>query len=342
MKPKGLKIFTQIFSKIFITFLFIALLVAYITLLEEIDEAVKYILEEYKIVGNFILRFVAINHSKNEIPFEILKELSRQYKDVLFWWVIKPDGVIHIADNTSFVGTNAYSHFPKIAKKILWDKDTYLDYKNKVGILILPFNIEGKNWSFWLGFSLDKVFKKIKNTLLSIFILFFFAMAILGISVYFGIRKILNPIKILIEGLKNYGEGNFDYRINIRGKNEIVQLANHFNQMAENLKRITVSRDVLAKEIEERKKIEMQLRASEQQLKATNQQLLAREQQLKALNQQLIAEIKKREKLDEERKKYIHELEIFYNASVGREERILELKKRIKELEEILKNKEQI
>ncbi|MCM8787578.1 MAG: HAMP domain-containing protein [Candidatus Omnitrophica bacterium] len=340
MKPKGLKFFAQIFSRLFVVFLFIALLVTYIVIVEEANEAVEYVLEEYKIVGTFILRLIEINYQEAKIPFEIFEELRHQYKDFLFWWVIQPDGVIHLADNTSFVGTNAYSHFLQITKRILWDKDIYLDYKNKVGIFILPFNAKGKNWSFWLGFSLNKVFKKIKDTLLGIFILFFFTVAILGISIYVVIKKILSPLKILIEGIENYGKGNFDYRINISGTNEIAQLAHYFNQMAENLKKITVSQDILNKEIEERKRVEMQLRASEQQLKAVNQQLLASEQQLKALNQQLLAEIERRKKLDEERQRYIHELEVFYKASVGREERILELKKKIKELEEILKSKE--
>jgi hypothetical protein len=84
-----------------------------------------------------------------------------------------------------------------------------------------------------------------------------------------------------------------------------------------------------------------QLRAGEQQLKASNQQLRASEQQLRASNQQLRAneqqlrtEIAERKKMEEVDKKHLHELEIFYKANIGREERIVELKKRIKEMED--------
>jgi signal transduction histidine kinase len=43
-------------------------------------------------------------------------------------------------------------------------------------------------------------------------------------------------------------------------------------------------------------------------------------------------------KLEEEARKRLQELEIFYEASIGREERILELKKKVAQLEEKLKS----
>ena len=67
-----------------------------------------------------------------------------------------------------------------------------------------------------------------------------------------------------------------------RAPDEIGELSNAFNQMTENLRKVTASRDELNKEIIERKR-------AEEALKATNQQLIASEQQLKAANQQLDA-----------------------------------------------------
>jgi PAS domain S-box-containing protein len=52
-----------------------------------------------------------------------------------------------------------------------------------------------------------------------------------------------------------------------------------------------------------------------------------------------ITELKQAE---QELKKDLHDLEVFYKASIGREERILELKKQIKELEQKLENKKQL
>jgi PAS domain S-box-containing protein len=47
----------------------------------------------------------------------------------------------------------------------------------------------------------------------------------------------------------------------------------------------------------------------------------------------VVADITERKKMEEDRKKHLHELEVFYKANIGREERILELKNGIKELE---------
>ncbi len=65
---------------------------------------------------------------------------------------------------------------------------------------------------------------------------------------------------------------------------------------------------------------------SETALRAANQQLRANEERLRA-------EIAERERAQEKTKKNMRELEIFYKANVGREERILELKNKVKGLE---------
>jgi PAS domain S-box-containing protein len=59
------------------------------------------------------------------------------------------------------------------------------------------------------------------------------------------------------------GSGNLEYRIEIKQKDEVGELAVAFNQMSSNLKNVTASKVELAKEIEERKKVEDALRDSE-------------------------------------------------------------------------------
>jgi len=91
----------------------------------------------------------------------------------------------------------------------------------------------------------------------------------------------------------------------------------------------------------ELKDLNRQLRASEQQLRAANQQLRASEQQLRAANQQLRAEIGERNKIEAELGKRLHEAEVLYKASIGREERILELKKEVEKLKKELQNQQE-
>jgi PAS domain S-box-containing protein len=47
-------------------------------------------------------------------------------------------------------------------------------------------------------------------------------------------------------------------------------------------------------------------------------------------------DVTERKKAEEEKNKYLHELEVFYKASLGREERVIELKKKIDALKEEL------
>jgi PAS domain S-box-containing protein len=81
------------------------------------------------------------------------------------------------------------------------------------------------------------------------------------------IRSVTYPLTRLHKGTEIIAEGNLDYKTNIRTPDEIGQLSNAFDSMTENLQKITVSRDELRKEIEERKRAEEALRKSEMELK---------------------------------------------------------------------------
>jgi PAS domain S-box-containing protein len=69
-------------------------------------------------------------------------------------------------------------------------------------------------------------------------------------------RTITRPVHRLVRGAEQIGRGNLDYRIEVRGRDEIAQLSGAFNQMAQDLQAITASRDELNREITERKRAE--------------------------------------------------------------------------------------
>jgi signal transduction histidine kinase len=73
---------------------------------------------------------------------------------------------------------------------------------------------------------------------------------------YLIIKTIIKPLSILENSAKDIGKGNLDLRIDIKTDDEFGTLGSSFNQMQENLKHMTASRDDLNKEIEERKKAE--------------------------------------------------------------------------------------
>ncbi|MBC7929599.1 MAG: response regulator, partial [Rubrivivax sp.] len=65
-------------------------------------------------------------------------------------------------------------------------------------------------------------------------------------------RSISDPIRNLQTAAMEFGRGNLDSRIAIRARDEVGALAGAFNQMAENLKKTTISKTDLETKIEER------------------------------------------------------------------------------------------
>jgi nitrate/nitrite-specific signal transduction histidine kinase len=61
-------------------------------------------------------------------------------------------------------------------------------------------------------------------------------LALITLAAYFMARRITQPIKVLTEGSKIFGGGDFDYRVDVRTGDEIEQLASQFNLMAATLK----------------------------------------------------------------------------------------------------------
>ena len=89
----------------------------------------------------------------------------------------------------------------------------------------------------------------LRNTVLGIGVVAALIVALLG--VLFA-RTVTGPLRRLTEGTEEVGRGNLDYRIEVRGRDEIGQLAGAFNEMAA-----------------KRKQAEQSLRESEQWLSTT-------------------------------------------------------------------------
>ena len=83
---------------------------------------------------------------------------------------------------------------------------------------------------------------------------------LVSIVINFILDVITRPFKMLLKGMKLANTGNLDYRINITRNDEFGELSIAFDQMSENLKSITASRDELNREIEIRKKTEIELK----------------------------------------------------------------------------------
>jgi signal transduction histidine kinase len=94
-----------------------------------------------------------------------------------------------------------------------------------------------------------------------------------SIAAYTISKTITRPIQQLVIGTDEMGKGNLDYRIGLKSQDEIGQLGGSFDRMAENLKSTLVSRDDLVKEVKERKRAEVQLKTTLNDLERSNKEL---------------------------------------------------------------------
>ena len=76
-------------------------------------------------------------------------------------------------------------------------------------------------------------------------------------------RRLVRSIREINDGSKVFATGNLAYRIPVSDKDEMGEIAEGLNVMAEDLMTVTASRDDLNREIAERKQAEEELRASE-------------------------------------------------------------------------------
>lgn len=178
-------------------------------------------------------------------------------------------------------------------------------------------HLENPDWAVVVELPVSEAYASLIRQIIisAVIILSIFGSAIW--TVIYLSKRITKPIIKLRDLALEIGKGKLDTKIEIISKDEIGQLALTFNEMAAKLK---ASYEYLEEKVKERTK----------ELDAANQQLKASGQQLRAANQQLVAAQKQ---LQEK----VSEMERFHKLTIGREEKILELKERIREIEEQLK-----
>jgi nitrate/nitrite-specific signal transduction histidine kinase len=96
-------------------------------------------------------------------------------------------------------------------------------------------------------------------------------------------RSIAVPLVKLHKGTEIIGSGNLDYKVGTDAQDEIGQLSRAFDSMTENLTKVMTSRDELAREVDERKKVEVALHKSKEDLERTNKELEKRLHEIKTL-----------------------------------------------------------
>jgi len=148
-------------------------------------------------------------------------------------------------------------------------KDGYglsIDYRGEKVIASWRY-LPSIDWGIVVKIDVSEAFAP-ANVLRNFVIILVAAVLLIGTFVALSVSKsISNPIHSLQKGVKIIGSGNLDYKVSTNAKDEIGQLGKAFDQMTENLKTITASRDELEREVNERKQAEDALKKSEKRFR---------------------------------------------------------------------------
>jgi HAMP domain-containing protein len=177
-------------------------------------------------------------------------------------------------------------------------------------------NAEGPNWQLIVVQPKEEAFALLNSLKTQIYLLTTLSLFFIIIFAFLLGRYVTQPLKELTAATAKIAAGYFDTQIKAKRSDEFGELAHSFNQMAKSL---AESHSALE---EAKTVLEIRVAARTREL----QELVERQEEI----------IKERTK---ELQKKIEELEKFQKMAVGRELKMVELKKRIEELENQLKNK---
>jgi len=174
-----------------------------------------------------------------------------------------------------FLKTHHLHKFPAV-RNLLAGKTGITEYKNDQGedVISACYALEGDGdfngwgWGIMLSEHVSEAFQAayiIRNTMITLALGIAFLVTMLAIAIS---KKFSRPIKEVSESALRISQGDLKpIKINYDAKDEIGDLVNVFNKMAEDLRTTTVSRDSLTKEIAERKWAEEAVKKSEEKLK---------------------------------------------------------------------------
>ncbi|MFH1552813.1 MAG: HD domain-containing phosphohydrolase [Candidatus Omnitrophota bacterium] len=109
-------------------------------------------------------------------------------------------------------------------------------------------------------FSLKSIAQAIQKVHLTITGISLIVLVVMVACFYFLVNILIRNLRRLLDTAAKFGRGDLSARVYIHSHDEIEELGEGFNNMAEDLNKITVSRDLLIKETSEREKAQEALR----------------------------------------------------------------------------------
>ncbi len=255
---------------------------------------------------------IVAGYLNSQWPFQTLKLISDS-ENIVFLWIVKPNGEIYFADNPALFGQVIQEQtLAPMGETVV--KDALSQEGEKVKLFVRPLNMEPgeQPWMLYLGVSLKPMEAAVRRIILIDTVAIVSNIVLIGLISFYFSRRITRPLQELGKGASIIGRGNLEHRIDIKTGDEIEDLAGSFNKMTDDLKRLMAV-------LEESKNV----------LKI---KVAARTRELQDLNKNLEEKVGERTK---ELQGRLNELERFHRLTVGRELKMIALKKELRNKQEV-------
>ncbi len=237
MSKKGTTIFSKILLLMVILSVTSSFLILVVVITQHSNDMTRDLIKQNEMLAQIAARSIESGYINKYLPFETLKQIAES-EDILFLWVVKPDGEIYLADDYEMWGKKIKNAPPDIEEIVIKD-DIFFKTGEKIKLIILPLNIreQGNRLTLYLGVSLKSLIE-FRNKTVATSICFFIMIIIFVVvlSIYFA-KSITNPIIKVKNAVKEIAKGNLNIKVKTKSKNEIGQLAKSFNQMVVDLKK---------------------------------------------------------------------------------------------------------
>ena len=241
-------------------------------------------------------------------------EKMAKFEDVKYLKVVSSDGIIYQSSIEGEWGEKVreqdISKAINTKQKVV--KDQIFEGEN-IKLIIYPGY---KGQTVWVGFTLEGIESAIQEVWFRDILIMVEIILIFLLILVLVLRNVVNPLRKMTLTCEEVRKGNLDVRTEIKSRTEMGQLSETFDKTIQELKKSQESLKT------ERASMEIKVKT--------------RTKELGELAASLEGKVKERTKELQDR---VNELEEFHRVTVGRELRIIELKKEMEKLKKELKKK---
>ncbi len=211
--------------------------------------------------GKRIAKDIAFNTEKAflssnwELVEKMLVESTRRGQgEVIYTKIVKPDGKIYMANDTSFYGDICDPALLAEQERIL--TNYFFREQKEYGILLVsPAAIGSEKWHVMIGLSTKPVKATIRRLILHNVISGTFAVLLGAVVSFLLAKSICKPIISLTEAARVISGGNLEQRVIARTNDEVGELARTFNDMTVKLRESYAHLEETIKEVATEKEL---------------------------------------------------------------------------------------